>query len=115
MDVNFKQRRKSLGYSIEKLAEISGVCASTIKNIEGEKRIPRKVTFELIVKYLRLSINYEDYYKFLHERKRNLEKENSAFDEMVKNKMPKVKDLYMKGEYEGVLEILKEVIDSEEI
>lgn len=110
MGLDFRKKRKSMGYSIEKLAEKSGVSASTIKNIEHEKCIPRKVTFELFAKALDLSVDYEEYYESLFTKKKNHIKDN------VKEKLSMIEKLYMNGEYEEAIDIyldLGQIFDEE--
>lgn len=115
MEMNFKEQRKSLGHSIAALAKETGVSESTIKNIENEKTIPRKTTFELFANGLKVTTKYEEYYKYLCEKKKRLEKENTNFDHNLGDKLSKVRDFYMEGKYEYIFEILKEFIPIEEI
>ena len=71
MEMNFKEQRKSLGHSIAALAKETGVSESTIKNIENEKTIARKSTFELVANGLKLKVKYEEYYKYFCVKRKN--------------------------------------------
>lgn len=105
MGMKFRIRRKALGYTIEKLAKISGVCESTIKNTESGKRMPRKATFDLLTKALDLPITYNEHYESLQKKKDFISKENFMLNKSIKKKLSQADKFYLEGKYKEALEI----------
>ena len=98
MVFDLRQRRKELGYSVEKLAEKADVSITTIKNIEGKKHKPRRETLELIFTALKLDITCDEYYLSLSVEKDNLDK-NAV------NKLAEADKLFDEKKYEEALKI----------
>ena len=98
MVFDLRQRRKELGYSVEKLAEKADVSITTIKNIEGKKHKPRRETLELIFTALKLDITCDEYYLSLSVEKDNLDK-NAV------NKLAEADRLFDEEKYEESLKI----------
>ena len=84
---DFRQRRKELGYTVEELAEKSGVSRGTIKNIEARRCNPRSYNIEAIAKALDLDITYRDYYIHLHGEDENSSDKISEIDKNVEDKL----------------------------
>lgn len=105
MGIDFRQRRKELGYSVEELAEKSGVSKGTIKNIEARRGNPRSYNIEAIIKALDLDITYRDYYIDLHGENENSSGEISYIDKNVEDKLSKANKLYFEHKYEEALNI----------
>ena len=104
MVFDLRQRRKELGYSVEKLAEKADVSITTIKNIEGKKHKPRRETLELIFTALKLDITCDEYYLSLSVEKDNLEGEDNS-DQNVKSKLAEADRLFDEEKYEEALKI----------
>lgn len=83
MGIDFRQRRKELGYSVDELSERSGVSRGTIKNIEAKRGKSRNYNIEAIAKALDLDITYRDYYLALHGKKENSNDKTSQKDKSV--------------------------------
>ena len=98
MVFDLRQRRKELGYSVEKLAEKADVSITTIKNIESRKHKPRRETLELIFTALKLDITCDEYYLSLSVEKDNLDK-NAV------NKLAEADKLFDEKKYEEALKI----------
>lgn len=105
MGIDFRQRRKELGYSVDELSEKSGVSRGTIKNIEARRVTPRSYNVEAIAKALDLDITYRDYYMELHGKKENSSDEISQTDKNVEDKLSKADKLYFENKYEEALNI----------
>lgn len=105
MGIDFRQRRKELGYSVEELAEKSGVSRGTIKNIEARRGNPRSYNIEAIAKALDLDITYRDYYIYLHGEDENSSGEISKTGKNPEDKLSKVDKLYFEHKYEESLNI----------
>lgn len=104
MVFDLRQRRKELGYSVEKLAEKADVSITTIKNIEGKKHKPRRETLELIFTALKLDITCDEYYLSLSVEKDNLEGEDNS-DQNAKSKLAEADRLFDEEKYEESLKI----------
>ena len=98
MVFDLSQRRKELGYSVEKLAEKADLSITTIKNIESRKHKPRRETLELIFTALKLDITCDEYYLSLSVEKDNLDK-NAV------NKLAEADKLFDEKKYEEALKI----------
>lgn len=105
MGIDFRQRRKELGYTVEELAEKSGVSRGTIKNIEARRCNPRSYNIEAIIKALDLDITYRDYYIHLHGEDENSSDKISEIDKNVEDKLSKVDKIYFANKYEESLNI----------
>lgn len=109
MKFDFRKRRRALGYSIKNLSKKSGVSESTIKNIESNKRIARKETFELLTKALNWAIDYDQYREYIgsinkkHIKNREICESNEEIDNKIK--LEKANELYKANKYEEALNI----------